>query len=102
MELERGAEIVIHVITLAEIVSKVRREGLDVEADWKAITTLSRPFVAQEEDSGGAGLHHAAIKAERSNFSLDDAFIPRAAGKLGVKILTGDQDFRNLKEAIML
>ena len=90
--IDSRAEIFTHVVTLAELTSKFRREGLDVEAAWQAVRSLSRIFIIDESDAKSAGILHATIKESRSNFSLADAFALQAARKLNCRILT-DPDF---------
>lgn len=101
-KVEGELEILTHVVTLAEVVSKVKREGMDAEVAWKSVTTLSKIVLVDEVDSKEAGLLHAILKSQRASFSLADAFLLHAARKTGVKILTGDPDFRGISEAIMI
>ena len=102
IRIDSRAEIFTHVVTLAELASKFRREGLDVEAAWQAVRSLSKIFIIDESDAKSAGVLHATIKESRPNFSLADAFALQAARKLNCRILTGDPDFRAMKDAIML
>ncbi len=91
-----------HVVSISEIISKVQREGKDVEVAWRAITTSSKIVRIDEEDAKTAGITHAETKKRRPNFSLADAFVLSAARKLHTKILTGDPDFEGIPEAVML
>src|SRR3990172_1972732 len=101
-KIDSRAELLTHVVTLAELTSKFRRQGLDVEAAWQAVRALSKILTIDETDAKNAGVLHATIKQSRANFSLADAFVLQAARKLHCKILTGDPDFRGMKDAIML
>jgi predicted nucleic acid-binding protein len=95
-------EIFTHVVSIAEIVSKVRRRGKDAGVAWSAITTNSKIFTLTEKDSEDAGLLHAKIKSKLANFGLADAFVLSAARKLGAKVLTGDPDFADIEDVVML
>ena len=95
-------EIFTHVVSIAEIISKVRRREKDVDTAWKAITTLSRIINLDEIDSKETGLLHAKIKSHNPNFGLADAFVLSAARKLEAKVLTGDPDFKGINDAILI
>jgi predicted nucleic acid-binding protein len=99
---DEGNEIFTHVVSVAEIISKVRRKEKDPDAAWSAITANSKIFALSEKDSKEAGLLHARIRSKRSNFGLADAFVLSAAKKLGAKVLTGDPDFANMDDVTML
>jgi predicted nucleic acid-binding protein len=94
-------EIFTHVVSLGEIVSKVRRSEKDADVAWAAITTNSKVF-ALEKDSKDAGLLHAKMVSKGSHFGLADAFVLSAARKLGAKVLTGDPDFADVEDAVMV
>ncbi|TLY01457.1 MAG: type II toxin-antitoxin system VapC family toxin [Thaumarchaeota archaeon] len=97
-----GNEIFTHDVSLAEIISKVRRREKDTDAAWSAIMTNSKIFALSEKDSRDAGLLHAKVKSKHSSFGLADAFVLSAARKLGAKVLTGDPHFANIEDAVML
>lgn len=101
-EIEVGSRILTNVVTVAEVISKFRREGLPVEAAWHAITSLSRTVPVKEADAREVGDIHATSKKANPNFSLADAFVLQTARKYGCRILTGDPDFKRIKEARML
>lgn len=91
-----------HAVTLAEIVSKVRRRGKDPDMAWKVITSNSKILSAGVSDAMDAGLLHAEIKSKNSNFSLADALVLSSSKKMGAKVLTGDPDFKGLPGAVMI
>ena len=99
---ERGDEVFTNSVTIAELISKFRRENLDFEDVWRAVTTMSKPVAVKETDAKEAGLIHASVKSKAQNFSLADAFVLQTARKLGCRILTGDPDFKEIDEARML
>lgn len=95
-------EIFTHVVSLAEITSKVKRKGLDVEIAWSAVTMNSKISYVDESDAKKAGLLHAKTKSTIPNFSLGDAFVLAAARELDAKVLTGDPDFETIGGAVLL
>jgi predicted nucleic acid-binding protein len=101
-ELELGNEVLTSVISVAELISKFRREGLDCEGAWRAVTSLSKTVPVKEADAKEAGMIHASTKKTTPNFSLADAFVLQAARTKGFRVLTGDPDFKRVKEARML
>jgi predicted nucleic acid-binding protein len=101
-ELDSGSEVLTSVISLVELTSKLRRERLDYETAWRPVTSLSKTVPVTEADATDAGTLHAIVKATNPNFSLADAFVLQTARKRGCRILTGDPDFKDIKEARML
>ena len=55
-----------------------------------------------EETIIKCGKLYAKEKNKKPRFSMADAIILTTAIKLNAKILTGDEHFRDLKEAIMI
>ena len=100
--MEREGEFLTHVVTVAEIISKLRRELMDTEAAWRAIAVLSKLVTVDGTDAKDAGLLHASVKEKKTNFSLADAFVLHAARKRNARILTGDPDFDGTDKAVML
>ncbi len=99
---DESNEIFTHVVSIAEITSKVKRKGLDVEIAWNAITTNSKVANVDKFDSKEVGLLHAKMKSRVPNFSLGDAFVLAAAKKLAARVLTGDPDFENVDGVVSL
>jgi predicted nucleic acid-binding protein len=90
------------VISLTEVVSKYRREKLSEQTAVEAISSLSRFGIPSRDDAIGAGKIHAEVKAQTPNFGLADAFVLQLARKVDGKVLTGDPDFRGLRDAEIL
>ena len=97
-----GAELWTSVVSLAEVVSRYQRKGLPEGRAIEAIGSLSRLAVVDRSDAIEAGRIHAETRKKSPNFSLGDSFVLRLARKLNAKVLTGDPDFRGLKEAELL
>jgi len=86
-------------ITLAEVVSVSARRGRPTGDKVAAIRSQSRVVVPSPDDAIEAGLLHAETKRKVQSFSLADAFILQLAHKVGARVLTGDPDFRGIKDA---
>ena len=99
---EDGSEVYTCAITLGEVISKVAREGRDVEAAHNMLLSNSQIIDADEELSKLAGLLHAEMRKKEKDFGLADAYVLATAKKLKSKVLTGDLHFRNVKEAILI
>ncbi|MGI0078155.1 MAG: PIN domain-containing protein [Nitrososphaerales archaeon] len=95
-------EVFTHCVSVAEIISKAKRTGKDVESVCAAIASNSNTIEVSLEDSKNAGIIHAITKTRNRNFSLADAFVLAAARKLKAKVVTGDPDFKNIDDAVML
>ncbi|MDV3277495.1 MAG: PIN domain-containing protein [Nitrososphaerales archaeon] len=100
--IEGNAEVWTSLITLSEVVSRAGRSGKDGRVAASAITTLSRVGIPGLEDATQTGLLHSQLKPRRPNFSLADSYVLQLAKKLGAKVLTGDPDFKGIKEAEIL
>ena len=63
---------------------------------------MSKIIIGSPEFAKEVGVLHAEVKKKIPNFSLGDAFVLQTAKSLNAKVLTGDPDFRSIKEALML
>lgn len=97
-----GNEIYTCAVTLAEIVSKVAREGKAVEVAYSLVISNSQIIDADEELSRCAGELHAEMRRKQNDFGLADSYVLATAKKLKSKILTGDAHFKNLADVVLL
>ena len=95
-------EIFTHSVSAAEIISKAKRNGMDTDAIWIAIINNSKIVETNADESKNAGITHAIVKSKNRNFSLADAFVLATARRLKAKAVTGDIDFKNIDDVIML
>lgn len=99
--LEKG-EVHTCAITVAEVVSKVAREGRDFEAAYDILVSNSQMVDVDEELSREAGTLHFEMGKKKADFGLADAYALAIARKLNCRILTGDPHFRGIKEATLI
>ncbi len=97
-----SSEVCTCAITLAEVISKVAREGRDVEAAYALLLSNSQIINVEEELSKNAGLLHAEMRRTVKDFGLTDAYVLATARKLESKVLTGDLHFKGVKEAVLI
>lgn len=90
------------IVSLAEMVSVVKREGGDHNAVYYKLMSLSKLAGVSPEFCKEVGIEHAEIKKRVKDFGLADAFVLTAAKKLNAKIVTGDPHFNGIKGAILL
>ncbi len=88
--------------TLAEVISKFLKVSKDAKIALTAIGTLSSIVIINKELSVLAGHIHFEVKKKNKNFGMLDALVAATARKIGAKILTGDPDFKNFREAVMI
>ena len=100
--LDQANEIFTHAVSAAEIISKAKRRGKDVEAIWQAINSNSKLVSFGADESKEVGLVHAEIKSKNKNFGLADSFVLTLAKKLNAKVITGDPDFKNIMGVMMV
>ena len=97
-----NSEIYTCAVTVAEVVSKVAREGHDAKIAYDVLLSNSQVVNVDEELSKTAGLLHAEMRKKEKDFCLADAYVLATAKKLKSKVLTGDLHFKNVKEAILI
>jgi predicted nucleic acid-binding protein len=95
-------EIYTYAVTVAEVISKVSREGRDVKVAYDVLVNNSQVINVDEELSKETGLLHAEMRKTEKDFGLADAYVLATARKLKSKVLTGDKHFRSVKEAVLL
>lgn len=88
--------------TIAEIVSKILRENKDLKNALNYISNFSTIINVTPDIAAAAGHIHFEIKKKSKNFGMLDAFVAATAKNLNAKILTGDNDFKEFKEAVMI
>lgn len=95
-------EIFVLPITIAEVVSKVKRNDKDEKIAYESIIKRAKiietiPRVAKE-----AGLLHAEMRKKFAQFGIVDALLIKTAKNIQAKIITGDNHFKDFSEAIMI
>ena len=91
-----------NVITIAELSSSFSRKNNDFEEAKKIIASLSLFYLIDKDFAEESGKLHATLKKERKNIGLADIFVLLTARKLNAKVITGDEDFKGLKEVILI
>ena len=89
-------------VTIAEVISKVCREGRDAKIAYDILLSNSQVVNVDEELSKMAGLVHAEMRNKEKDFGLADAYVLATAKKLKSKVITGDLHFKDVKEAILI
>lgn len=100
--LSEAREVLTHAVTVAEVVSRIKRKGFDGEMAFTALQGLSQIVPASADFSKEVGLIHAETRAKIPGFGLADAFVLALARKTGGKIVTGDPHFKQEKEVVFL
>jgi len=100
--LDDAAEVYTCAITLAEVVSKVAREGKDVEVAQDMLSSNSQIISIDEELSKSSGQLHAKMRQTQKDFGLADAFVIALANSLKAKIVTGDPHFKGLNDTVLI
>ena len=95
-------EIYTCAVTVAEVISKVSREGRDVEIAYDVVVNNSQVIDVDEELSKETGLLHSKMRKTEKDFGLADAYFVATARKLKSKVLTGDKHCRNVNEAVLI
>lgn len=101
-ELAESAETYTSTITLAEVVSVSLRRKRPVDDKIAAIRTLSKVVSPSSDEAMDAGRLQAERKSTAPNLSLADAFVLQLARKMDARVITGDTDFRGVREAELL
>jgi len=105
-----GGEIVTPDIVLAEVARKYVREGIDAREIGGRLYFISSHSEVEGVDAdlglaAAEAWRELEIKARKGKLrvpSLTDGIVLALARKHGAKVLTGDDHFKGLKEAMML
>jgi len=95
-------EIFTNPVTLAEVISIIKRENRDYDESYKIILSLSKIYTVDIVFAKEVGLLHAEIKKEIKDFGLADVFVLLTARKLNAKVLTGDKHFEGFEESVLI
>lgn len=96
------SEIYTCAVTVAEVVSKIAREGQDSEVAYDILISNSQIVCVDEEISKKTGLLHSQMRKIVKDFGLADAYVLTIAREIGAKVLTCDPHFNGVKEAIFI
>ena len=99
---DEGHRIFTSSATVAEIVSKILRENKEVGIALNHVNNFSTVVNVTNELGQLAGRIHFETKKKNRNFGMLDAFVAATAKKLNAKILTGDPDFKNFKDTLII
>lgn len=100
--IDGNANVFSSVLSVAEVCSKMTRFGYDARIGRQIIAANSSIIPLDENQAYEAGQIHAEMRKNNANFGLADAVIISTARRLNAKILTGDPDFKDVKEAILI
>ncbi|PIN81535.1 hypothetical protein COV11_01885 [Candidatus Woesearchaeota archaeon CG10_big_fil_rev_8_21_14_0_10_30_7] len=88
--------------TVAEVISKFLRVGKNIKIVLSAINNLSFVVNVDNELGISAGKIHFEAKKKNKDFGMLDSFVVATAKKRKARILTGDNDFKQFKEAVFV
>lgn len=89
-------------ITIAEVISKIKRKNENIEIAYECINSNSKIINITPEIAKKAGILHAETREKIKNFGLVDAIMVITAREEKGKVLTGDHHLKNFKEAIFI
>jgi len=100
--LNQNNEIFITSITIAEVVSKIKRKNGNSELAYESMIKNTKIIEITPNISKEVGLFHAEIREKIPTFGLADAFLYIVSKKINAKIITGDRHFKDFKEVIQI
>ena len=100
--LEAENEIFILPITIAEVISKVKRKEGNFELAYNVMTSKSKIIEMTPRIARNAGILHAETRKESPRFGIVDSTLIETAKIRNAKIVTGDPHFKDFKEVIIL
>ena len=95
-------QVFTNVLTIAELSSHYQKKKVDFGKVREIIISLSSIFPIDISFAEEAGTLHAEQRRERKSISLGDIFVLLTARKISGKIVTKDEDFRGLSEALFV
>src|SRR3989344_868776 len=87
-----------NIITIAELSSTYTRNLVNFSKEKEVILNLSKIFNIDFKFAEEAGILHAETKKKNKHIGMADIFILLTAKKVSGKVVTGDEDFRGMKE----
>lgn len=95
-------EIFTLALTISEVVSRIKRKGLDAEAAAEAIQSNAKILDISAKAAKEAGVFHAEMREKISDFGLVDAILYTIAQAEEAKVVTGDPHFKGFKNVVFL
>lgn len=89
-------------VSVSEIIAKMLREGFSADIAILAIPARSQIVPIDFGIASDAGKTYYILRKKRDKISLSDAICLCTAKKISGKVLTFDNDFRGIAEAIVL
>lgn len=89
-------------LVVAEFTDKYVREGIDPDERLKFIRTKTMIQPLDDVAAEAAGRISAERRANVKGWGLVDSCVLATAREKGLKVVTGDEHFRSLTEAIMI
>jgi|SRR3989338_1633416 len=89
-------------ITIAEVIAKVKKKGGDTEIAYSSIIKNSKIFEPTPKIAKEAGLLYVKVRENNESFGIVDSILITCAKLIGAKLVTGDRHFKQFKETIIL
>lgn len=89
-------------MVVAEFTDKYVREGMDPDERLKFIRTKTAVPALDDETAEAAGRISAERRRKVKGWGLVDSCVLATARSKGLKVVTGDEHFAGLSEAIMI
>lgn len=96
------AELYTSALCVAEVVARVLRRGASADVARTVINARSVVISVDFDLGAHGGILYATLRKTRAKISLSDAITLAIAKKLSAKILTFDNDFRGIPEAVII
>jgi predicted nucleic acid-binding protein len=100
--LNSDSENLVLLITISEVVSKIKRKSMNYELAYESMIKNAKIFDIIPRIAKEAGLLHAQYRKEMPQFGIVDALLITTAKHLGAKVMTGDQHFKQFKNVVLI
>ena len=94
--------VITHSLTIAELASIITRKKENIEEIKKTVFSLSILIDLDHLSAHNIGKAHGEIRKKRKKISMTDVTLIHTARKSKAKLVTKDQDFRGMKDVILL
>lgn len=95
-------ELYTSTVSVSEVIAKMLREGFSEEIAILAIPARSQIVPIDFGIASDAGKAYYILRKKKDKISLSDTICLSTARKISGKVLTFDNDFRGIAEAIVL
>lgn len=100
--LNEDNEIFVIPITISEVIAKIEKARGNIEGAYNSIIKNSKIFNPTPKIAKEAALLYVETRKTNESFGIVDSLLIASAKAIGAKLVSGDNHFKQFKEAIII